>query len=411
MNKLTKLEKSWILYDCANSAYSMAITTALLPIYFGMFKPGEGMDLGYVASVSGLIIAFLSPVLGTVADYKGFKKKFFVFFAIIGMASTVSLALVPYGNWQLLVVFFAISSVGFAAANVFYDSLLVDVTSNKKMDKVSSFGFAFGYIASIIPFGISLAVIYFIGMDKFLGFQIGFVLTALWWFVLSIPIFKNVKQIYGVEPEKKYIRKSFLRIGKTFRNIKSYKVVFVFLLAYFFYIDGVNTIIKMVVPYAQAVLGGDALDMFMLLGILLLIQVIAFPFAILYGNLSKKFGAKKMIIVAIISYIIATLYAYYITSVKEIFILGAIVASAQGGIQALSRSYFAKIIPKDNSSEFFGFYNIFGKFASIVGPLIMSVINDVTGNPRISTLGIIPLFIIGLFIIVTLPSDKPELIQ
>ncbi len=403
--RLNKTEWSWILYDCGNSAYSMAITTAFLPLYFTMFRTGEGMDLGYFNSLASIIIALISPILGTYADYKGKKKTMFSLFALAGILSTLALAFVPYGSWKLLIFFFVLSAIGFAGSNVFYDSFLVDIASDERMDKVSSFGFAFGYIASIIPFGISLAVIYFVGMTEFLGFQIAFVITGLWWLVLTIPLFKNVKQIYGVEPEKHTVVNSFKRLGRTLSRIRSQKQIFVFLLAYFLYIDGVDTIIKMVVPYTEQVLGAG-LDMFMLLGILLVIQIIAFPCAIAYGLLAKKIGTKRMIQVGIITYIIAVFFASRIESVHQIFILGALVGSAQGGIQALSRSYYAKIIPKENSNEFFGFYNIFGKFAAIIGPLVMSLVSDITGNVRLSIFGILPLFVLGFVITFFLKEEK-----
>ncbi|RUT41440.1 MFS transporter [Paenibacillus anaericanus] len=410
--KLSKEEKSWILYDCGNSAYSMAVTTALLPIVFGMFSNvNNSMDLGYFNSIASILVAILSPILGTMADYKDKKKRFFVFFSLIGVLATASLAFVApaSGQWQLLIVFYILSVIGFAGANIFYDSFLVDITTDERMDKVSSKGFAFGYIASVIPFGISLLLILFMGMDKSIGYQIGFIITALWWGLLTMPMIKDVQQRFYIEPEPKPIINSFKRLGDTFKNVRQHKVVFVFLIAYFLYIDGVDTIIKMVVPYATSVLGTDALDTFSLLGILLVIQIVAFPCAILYGNLAKKYSARTMIIVGIFTYIISCIAAYFITSVWHIFILGVLIGSAQGGIQALSRSYYAKIIPKENSNEFFGFYNIFGKFAAIVGPAVMSLTTTLTGNAKFSILAIIPLFIAGFFVFITLPKEQPEL--
>lgn len=407
MQKLTREEKSWILYDCGNSAYSMAITTALLPIYFAMFKQDSGMDLGYFNSLASILVALLSPILGTIADYKDKKKRFFLFFALTGILCTAALAFVPFGNWQALVLFYILSAVGFSGANVFYDSFLVDVSTDEKMDTVSASGFAYGYIASIIPFGISLAVVYLTGMDKGLGYQIGFIITALWWGTFTLPMIKNVKQRYYVDPTPNPVKQSFLRLYETFKNIRAYKIVFTFLIAYFLYIDGVDTIIKMVVPYATSVLGTE-LNMFVLLGILLIIQIIAFPCALLYGRLAKKYGARTMIVVGIATYIVSVGFATFISSIAHIFVLGAMVGSAQGGIQALSRSYYAKIIPKENSNEFFGFYNIFGKFAAILGPFIMAALTDLTGNARYSILGILPLFIIGLLVFLSLPKDVEQ---
>lgn len=409
--KLTKEEKSWILYDCGNSAYSMAITTALFPIVFGMFdNVRSSMDLGYFNSIASILVAVLSPILGTIADYKDKKKRFFLFFAVLGILCTSFLALVPpsSGQWQLIIVFYILTTVGFSGANIFYDAFLVDITSDERMDKVSSSGFAYGYIASIIPFGLSLALIYVLGMDKAIGYQIGFVTTALWWGLLTIPMIKNVKQRHYVDPEPRPVINSFKRLKSTFLNIKQFKIVFLFLTAYFLYIDGVDTIIKMVVPYATAVLGGDSLDTFTLLGILLIIQIIAFPCALLYGNLAKKYSTRAMIVAGIITYIISCIAAFFITSVWHIFILGALIGSAQGGIQALSRSYYAKIIPKENSNEFFGFFNIFGKFAAIIGPGLMALTTTLTKDAKFSIFSIIPLFVLGLIVFLMLPKEQPQ---
>lgn len=409
MIKLSREEKSWILVDCGNSAYSMAVTTALLPIMFGMFdNVKRSMDLGYFNSIASILVAALSPVLGAAADYKDKKKRFFVFFTCLGVLSTASLAFIPpsSGQWQLLILFFILSAIGFAGSNIFYDAFIVDVTSDERMDKISSLGFAFGYISSVIPFGISLVLIFLLGMEKSIGYQIGFIITALWWGLFTIPMIRDVKQIHYVEPRQDMVKNSFKRLAETFKQIKQYKTVFCFLGAYFFYIDGVDTIIKMVIPYATAVMGNDALDTFSLLAILLIIQIIAFPCAIFYGNMAKRFSARTMIIVGIFTYIISCVAAFFVASVWHIFILGAMIGSAQGGIQALSRSYFAKIIPKDKSNEFFGFYNIFGKFSAIMGPTLMSLTTAVTGNARWSILGIIPLFLVGFLIFIRIPMEQ-----
>lgn len=403
--KFNKKEISWILYDCGNSAYSMAITTALLPVYFGMFKEGSTMDLGYFNSLASFIVAILSPILGTIADYKDTKKRFFTFFAFLGFTFTGALAFVPQGVWQILIGFYILTVLGFSGANIFYDAFLVDVTKNNRMDRVSANGFAYGYIASVIPFAISLGIIMAIGQDEPLGYQIGFMITALWWGLFTIPMFRHVKQVHYIEKEPQPVRNSFKRLLKTFKNIKQYKIVTLFLVAYFFYIDGVGTIIKMCVPYAEDVLGGS-IDTIKLLLILLVIQIVAFPCAILYGMLAKRYSARRMLIIGIITYIVATVFAFFMKSLTDVFILGALIGSAQGGIQALSRSYYAKIIPKKQSNEFFGFYNVFGKFAAIVGPLLMALTTDITGNGRYSILAIIPLFVIGLLLFLKLPSGN-----
>lgn len=405
MMKFSKQEISWILYDCGNSAYSMAITTALLPIYFGMFKKGNAMDLGYFNSMASLIVALLSPILGTIADYKDTKKRFFTFFALLGVFFTGALALVPQGVWQLLILFYVLTVVGFSGANIFYDSFLVDITSNDRMDRVSTNGFAWGYIASVIPFAISLGVIFVLGQSEPIGYQLGFVITALWWGLFSIPMFRHVRQIHYIEKEPRPVYNSFKRILETVKNMRQYKVIILFMFAYFFYIDGVGTIIKMCVPYAQVVLGSEKFDMFVMLGILLIVQLIAFPCAIFYGRVAKRYSAKRMLMIGMVTYIIATIYAFNMNSISDVFVLGALIGSAQGGVQALSRSYYAKIIPKKQSNEFFGFYNVFGKFAAIMGPALMALTTDITGNGRYSILVIIPLFVAGFLLFTRLPDD------
>lgn len=328
-----------------------------------------------------------------------------MFFALLGIVFTGAIGVVPDGQWQLLTVVYIITTIGFAGANIFYDAFLVDVSEDANMDSVSTKGFAYGYIASVIPFAASLVIVFILGFDNMLGYQLGFAITMVWWGLFTVPILRHVKQIHYVEPEPRPVTNSFRRLGKTFRNIQSHKTVFMFIIAYFLYIDGVDTIIRMAVPYSTDVLGLDPNDIFMLLGILLLIQFIAFPCALLYGVLAKRFGARKMIVVGIVTYIFAALFAFMMTELWHIFILGAMIGSAQGGIQALSRSYYAKIIPKKNANEFFGFYNIFGKFAAIIGPLMMSLVTTITGSARVSILAILPLFIIGLLVFLKLPKD------
>lgn len=401
----SKKELSWILYDCANSAYSMAITTALFPIYFGMIG-GNEMNLGYYNSFASIIIAILSPVLGTIADFRGMKKRLFTLFSIIAIFSTLFLSFASELGLPLLMVFFILGSVTFAGSNIFYDAFLVDVTNDERMDKISTAGFAYGYIASVIPFMFCLGAVLIFGMKNPLGYQIGFIITAIWWLVFTIPMYKNVDQVYGVDPVPNPVKESFSTIFHTLKNIKKNKVVVIFLCSYFLYIDGVDTIIKMVIPYAKSVLDADKFNTLVLLGILIYVQIVAFPFAIIYGKLADKFGTKTMIKVGIITYMVSVFFAYFMSNLIHVFVLSTFIASAQGGIQALSRSYYAKIIPKENANEFFGFYNIFGKFAAIVGPFIMSLITTITHNPRYSILGIIPLFVVGYIIMLQLPKEE-----
>lgn len=405
---MTKQERSWILYDWANSAYSIAITSAIFPIFFKNVA-AKGVDgytstawLAYGNSIYTLVIAVLAPILGTIADYKNYKKRFFFGFFMLGVLATGLLALTREGGWTTALIIYVASALGFAGANIFYDSFLVDVATKERMDWISSSGFAWGYIGSTIPFILGLLLI--IGY-KMLGFttnvpavRIAFLITALWWFLFTIPFMRNVKQNYFIEPSLTLIRDSFKRIIETFRRIRQYKNVFIFLIAYFFYIDGVDTIIKMATAFGTDI----GISANMLLIILLTVQFVAFPFAFLYGWLARITSAKKMLFVGIFVYTIITITAFFIpyfesirTKIIMFWGLSMLVASSQGGIQALSRSFYGKLIPKNESAEFFGFYNIFGKFAAILGPFLMGFVTQITKSSSFGILSIIILFIIG----------------
>ena len=414
MSKLTKRELSWAFYDWGNSAYSMTITSTILPIYFKMVATSGGMSSststafwGYTISLSTLIISLLAPILGTIADYKGNKKKFFKCFFLLGTISTILLAFVPSNKPILLLIVYGFTVVGFAGGNIFYDAFLVDVTEKERMDKVSSMGFALGYIGSTIPFIISIVIVLLsqneiLPISLPLACKLSFLITALWWGVFTIPLLKNVDQKYYIDKEPKVIKKSFSRLFKTFKNINKNKKIFTFLIAYFFYIDGVDTIIGMATSYGTDL----GISMTSLLLILLSTQFVAFPFTIIYGKLSEKFGAKKMLYVGIITYTAICIYGYFLKTILDFWILAIAVGSVQGGIQAISRSYFAKIIPKENSNEFFGFYNIFGKFAAIMGPFLVGIVTQITGETRNGIISLIVLFIIGGFLL--LKTEKIE---
>lgn len=399
-------EWSWILYDVGNSAFSVAIATAAFPAFMGLIaQEQEQLQLGWFNSLSAILLAVISPLLGTLAEYKGYKKKLFNFFALFGILTTILLAFLPTSMWYTIAFTYVLTNVCYSASIIFYDAFLVDSVVKERMDRVSSFGFAWGYITSIVPFGASLALIYYLGMDNPLGYQICFLITGLWWLIFTIPMFVDIHQVYGVPKQRRAFIESFRTIYHTFTDIKKYKHAFVFLMAYFFYIDGVDTIIRMVVPYVQSVLGKDAVDTVSLLVVLLITQIVAFPFALLYGWLSKYFSPIRLIQFAMIPYLIVVLTAMYMQTVQHLFILAVLIASSQGGIQALSRSYFAQIIPAEKNNEFFGFYNVFGRFAAIIGPALMSLIQWVTGVPRLTILAVVPLFIIGFIITLFLPKE------
>ncbi|SHE68965.1 MFS transporter [Caloramator proteoclasticus] len=409
---LNKEEKSWAMYDWANSAYSMTVTTTILPLYFKMLTDAANINKatstaywGYANSIATLVVALLAPILGTIADYKGYKKKFFVTFFLIGIISTSLLAIPTKNAWFILLVIYLLTVVGFSGANIFYDAFLVDVTSEDRMDRVSTMGYALGYIGSTIPFIICMIIVILaqfnkIPMSVYTASKISFIITAIWWGIFTIPMIKNVNQKYFIEPEKNPISASFRRIINTFKDIKKHKPLFIFLLAYFFYIDGVDTIIKMSTSYG-ADLGISATS---LLIILLLTQFVAFPFAILYGRLSEKYSTKTMLYVAIAVYTGICIYAYFLKTAVDFWILAMLVGTSQGGIQALSRSYFGKLVPKESSNEFFGFYNIFGKFAAIMGPFLVGLVAQLTGKTNNGVFSVIILFIIGGILLKKVPN-------
>lgn len=417
MKKYSKEENSWIFYDWANSAYSIIITTAVFPLYYKAVATDAGVSmsnstayLGYTVAIATFILAMIGPLLGTIADYEGLKKKFFLFFFLMGTAATLSLAFVPGGNWLWLLIIYTITAVGFHGANIFYDAFLVDVTPEERMNKISARGFGLGYIGSTIPFIISIAIILLAGKEIIplttsTASRIAFVITAIWWFVFTIPMVKNVHQIHGIKREPNLLASSFRRLGGTFKEIRKYRTVFLFLLAYFFYIDGVGTIISMSTAYGSD-LGISAEN---LLVILFVTQVVAAPFAILYGKLAQKFTGKKMLYVGICVYIIVCIYAFFMKTTMDFWVLAMLVATSQGGIQALSRSYFARLVPKEKSNEFFGFYNIFGKFASVMGPLLVAVTAQMTGSSAYGVFSLIILFIIGIIILSRVPEPDVKI--
>ncbi len=401
--KLTRSERSWILYDWANSAYSIIITTAVFPLFYETIVNQETYvsTWAFGNSLASAVVAVLAPILGTIADYKGRKRGFFSVFLGLGVTSTLAMVLLSSGQWFTAIAVYVVSVIGFSGANVFYDAFLVDVTTNERMDRISASGFGWGYIGSVIPF----VIVIFLALNyegfglasQAVAYRIGFLLTGLWWAFFSIPILKNVRQQYWIEPSSTPIKDSFVRIGRTLKNVRQHRNIFVFLAAYIFYIEGVNTIIRMATPIARSM----GIDSTTLIIVLLAIQIVAFPFAILYGVLAKRFSGRRMIFVGIGVYVVVTFIAFLLPSFSEglrtvmFWVLSMLVASSQGGIQALSRSYFGKIVPKDKSAEFFGFYNVVGKFAAIIGPLLVGLFTIITGEERYGVLSILLLFIIG----------------
>ena len=403
---LDKRETSWVLYDVGNSAFVM-LSTALIPVYFSSIaEPGSSVVVawGYAETVASLILALLMPFLGSLADLQGNKKKFLVGFMGTGAVACAALGF-PTEALPFLVLY-VVSSVMLNGSMVFYDGMLVDATTEDRYDKVSSHGYAWGYIGSCIPFIICLAVVLggpSIGIDMMIGMKIAFIITAAWWVAFTIPLIRNVRQVHYKERTAHVFSDMFRGIGRTIKAIVHDRRLLLFMVAFFFYIDGVHTVIKMSTSYGTD-LGIDSTQLVLAL---LVTQFVAFPSAIVYGRLSERFGTKRMLLIAIFAYFCIVLFAaFFLRSALEFWILAICVGLFQGGIQALSRSEFGKLIPKDNANEYYGFFDIFGKYAAVMGTFLVSVFTQLTGNPSIGVLSIAVLFLVGFVLLVRMPEKE-----
>ena len=408
LRSLSKRERSWVLYDVGNSAYVMLAAT-LIPIYFSAIaEPGSSAVVawGYATTVASLALALLMPFLGSLADLKGNKKKFLA--GTIGTGA-VSLAVmgVP-GNAMVFLAIYVFSSVMLNASLVFYDAFLVDATEQDRYDEVSSQGYAWGYIGSCIPFIVCLVIVLFgsgFGIGQLDGIRISFVITAAWWLVFSVPVLRDVHQTHFKAREEHLFRHTLKGLVGTCKKIARDKRLLMYMLAFFFYIDGVHTIITMSTSYGTD-LGIDSTQLVLAL---LLTQFVAFPSAIAYGRLAGRFGTKKLLLVAVFAYFCITLFAaFFLRSAAEFWVLAVCVGLFQGGIQALSRSEFGKLIPKEHANEYYGFFDIFGKYATIMGTLLVSVFTQVTGSSSYGVLSVAVLFVIGFVLLWKMPEDEAE---
>lgn len=397
-DKLTKMEKYWILYDVGNSAFTLLVST-IIPIYFNALAGNAGISevdylayWGYAASISTVIVAILGPTMGTVADTRNYKKPLFVFFMMIGVIGCAALS-VPT-SWIVFLVVFVIAKVGYNASLIFYDSMLVDVTTPERMDKVSSHGYAWGYIGSCIPFVISLVFVLMyesIGITMNTAMMLAFLINAAWWVLMTLPLLKNYRQKNFAAPPEHPIKDSFIRLGHTLRDIKKEKKIFLYLLAFFFFIDGVYTIIEMATAYGSAL----GLDTTGLLLALLVTQIVAFPCALIFSRFSKRYETTKLIKVCIAAYTLIALFAIQLDKQWEFWFLAVMVGMFQGAIQALARSYFAKIIPAEKSGEYFGIYDICGKGASFMGTTLVGIVAQITNIANAGVAIIAVMFVIG----------------
>lgn len=418
----TKEETSWILYDVGNSAQVLTTCTVIFPLLIAKITPGDSsVYVGWANAIYAIILALISPVLGTMADYKDKKMRMFKFFLYMGIFDGFALAL-PFIDYKMALLVFVIAMLGYNGSIIFYDAFIVDVCDDERVDKVSAAGYAWGYIGSVLPFlifVIPFAAVTLFG-DKVTGDLVigSFTLTyrmacgitmglaVLWWWIYSRPMLKNVKQKNYHEPVPHVIKESFAHLWHTFRDVKKNKNIFLFCISYFFYIDCVNTVIKMAVSLATEMGITDTMS----LVVVIFINIIACPFSILFGKLVGNFGSKKMIYAGIIGYIgVVGCGAMIQSNPSFIWLVALLVGMFQGGIQSVSRSYFAKLIPdKADSNEFFGFFSVFSKFSAILGPIAVSIIIMITGETRYGILGLIPMMVLGMIFLMFVKDPESE---
>ena len=420
-------ERSWVLYDVANSAYSLAVTTAVFPLFFkteiAADVPGATSTawLAFANSLFTLVVAVLATALGPLGDYQGRKKRFFASFFAVGVTATGAIAFAATGRPLAALALYVVSGIGFAGANVFYDAFLPDVSPPERMDRVSAAGYAWGYVGGSLPFVLALAVAMVLPQLGLTiggsGVRIAFVIAAVWWLLFTLPLLRHVRQVHYLPVAGRGVadtlRDALGRMVSVVREIRRYRTVMLFLLAYFFYIDGVGTIIRLATAYGTDI--GLAAET--VLAVLLAVQVVAFPCTLLYGKLAALTSPRTMLLAGIGVYVVVTAAAFAIPRLPEsaqvpmFWAIALLVGTSQGGIQALSRSYYARLIPAASAAEFFGFYNIFGKFAAILGPLLVGVFAQLTGDTSTGVLSLVALFVIGgalLLRVPAIPERPPE---
>ncbi len=394
---------TWALYDWANSAFATTVLAGFFPLFFKTYW-SAGSDvtvstfqLGVATATASLAVAVLAPVLGAIADRSGARKRYLLLFAAMGIVMTACLALLAEGQWPAAVAIYVFALVGFSGANVFYDALLLDAAPHGRIDRVSALGFALGYLGGGVLFSINVAMTLW---PETFGFanaaaavKASFLSVAIWWAGFSVPLLVFFREVPLAEPVGgvRAVSAGLVQLARTFGALRHMRVVFLFLLAYWLYIDGVHTVIRMAIDYGLAI--GLAADD--LIVALLVTQFVGFPAAVVFGRLGERIGARTAILIGLGVYTFACVWGYFMRAAWEFYVLAAIIGLVQGGVQALSRALYARLIPANKTGEFFGFYNMLGKFAAILGPLIMGVVSVATGDPRLSILAVIVLFVAG----------------
>ncbi|TGB05319.1 MFS transporter [Halobacillus salinus] len=405
---------SWMLYDFGNSAFATTMMAAVLPIfYYDVAAQGVKESLaasywGYSQSIAVLIVALLAPILGAISDYSAAKKKFLMFFAFMGMIASVLFAFVNTGDYLFASLLLIIGTIGFSGGNVFYDAFLPEVADESNIDSVSAKGFAFGYIGGGILLAINLLMIlkyeWFGLTDSLAGTHLAFISVGIWWFIFTIPLIKNVVEEKKQQPErtKSYAVIGFSRLARTVKELKLYKQLLVFLVAFWLYNDGISTIIKMATIYGRDI----GIDSNSLIIALLITQFVGIPFAFLFGWLAGKITAKRALMLALFAYLVIVVFGYFMSSALHFYILAICVGMVQGGAQALSRSLFGRMVPADRHAEFFGFYGISAKFSAIFGPFAFALVGQMTGSSRLGILSLVFFFIVGIILLWFVDVDK-----
>ena len=410
---------AWSLYDWANSAFATTVMAGFFPVFFKEYwSTTDSVTLstwylGLGNSIASILVAALAPFIGAIADRGTAKKKLLIFFAFLGIIATGGLWIVNQGHWQMAILFYIIASIGFMSGNIFYDALLPAVATKEKYDYASSLGYSLGYIGGGLLFLINVLMYlqphYFGIADGATAIRLSFISVAVWWAIFSIPLILFVKEPTIHKPIGIFssIKEGWSQLVSTLSKIRQFKVVVTFLMAYWLYIDGVDTIIRMAVDYGTSI-GFPASS---LITALLLVQFVAFPATLIYSRFASKIGIKNALYTAILGYTLITIFGAFVSKEWHFYVIAVFIACFQGGIQALSRSLYSRIIPKNQAAEFFGFYNMLGKFAAIIGPPMMGYIGLITGNPRIGILSIVILFILGGFILTKVDLQEGERIS
>ena len=394
---------SWAFYDWANSAFATTVMAGFFPVFFQKFWSTDvtatetTSRLGYGSAIAGAVIAILAPILGAIADRGGKRKKFMFAWTLLGVAATGALYFTAKGEWVAALTLFVLATIGFNGGIVFNDALLLDVARPGELDRVSAFGYSLGYLGGGLLFLVNMLMVQspaaFGLRDSAQAVQVSFLTVAAWWLVFTIPVMRGVREQQqqshlGIHTA---IAVGFRELANTISHLRQYRTLVMFLIAYWFYIDGVNTIIKMAVNYGTAL----GLDTGSLLKALLITQLIGFPSALLFGWLGDRIGPQRGILIGLVVYAAITVYAYFLDSEREFFVLACAVGLVQGGVQSLSRSLFGRLVPDGKNAEFFGFYNMMGKFATVLGPLLIAIVAGVTHNERASIVSLVLLFVVG----------------